>query len=137
MTRRPDQSCPVMSENAPVRWMWSTVAVALLVGGAASAGSPNRHGGRDTIGAGRPVACVIDAPPRRQCTFYPRNRDGSFVLESRADGGRLYYATRTGANTMRFELSEGGRASVDLGVFARSRDDRACWVRRDRRICAW
>ena len=93
-------------------------------------------GGRDTIGNGRAVDCLIDTPPRQRCTFYPRNADGSFVLESRANGGRLYYATRAAADAMRFEVSDGAR-STSLGTFTRSRDDRACWVRRDRRICAW
>ena len=107
------------------------IAVA-LTGGVASA----QHRRGDTIGDGRPVDCLFDAPPRVRCTFYPRNGDGSFVLEHRAGGGRLYYATRVGPNAMRFEVSD-GRRSTDIGVFARSRDDRACWVRRDRRICAW
>lgn len=89
---------------------------------------------RDTIGDGRPVDCLIDTPPRQRCTFYPRNGDGSFVIQTR--GGRDYYATRTGRDTMRFEVSDGSR-SVDIGAFTRSRDDRACWVRRDRRLCAW
>ena len=94
-----------------------------------------KRGGRDSIGNGRPVDCLFDTPPRQRCTFYPRNGDGSFVLE-RGDG-RLFYATRTGPDTMRFSISN-RRASVDAGGFTRSRDDRACWVRRpDRRICAW
>lgn len=93
-----------------------------------------KRGSGDTIGSGRAVDCLIDAPPRQRCTFYPRNGDGSFVLK-RADG-RLFYATRAGPDAMRFSLSD-RRRSIDLGGFVRSRDDRACWVRRDRRICAW
>lgn len=93
-----------------------------------------KRGARDTIGQGRPVDCLFDAPPRQRCTFYPRNGDGSFVLE-RADG-RLVYLTRTGAQAMRVSVSN-GRSSADVGTFTRSRDDRACWVRQDRRICAW
>ena len=94
-----------------------------------------KRGGGDTIGNGRPVACLFHTPPRERCTFYPRNGNGSFVLKR--GNGRLYYATRTGPDTMRFSVSD-GRDSVDVGGYARSRDDRACWVRRpDRRICAW
>lgn len=93
-----------------------------------------KRGSSDTIGNGRLVACLFDAPPRQRCTFYPRNGDGSFVLE-RADG-RLFYATRAGRDAMRFRIGS-ERSSADAGLFTRSRDDRACWVRRDRRICAW
>ena len=102
---------------------------------ASSAGAQlAKRAGHDTIGNARPVSCLFDAPPRQRCTFYPRNGDGSFVLE-RADG-RLFYATSAGADAMRFRIGS-ERLSADAGLFTRSRDDRACWVRRRHRICAW
>ena len=113
------------------------VCAALAAGAASGQSGLAKRGGRDTIGNGRPVDCLIDTSPRARCTFYPRNANGSFALESRARGGHLFYATRIGTDSMRFEDWDGGSTTINLGIFTRSRDDRACWVRRDHRICAW
>lgn len=101
---------------------------------ATSAGAQRHDASRDTIGRGRPATCLVDDPTRARCTFSPRNGDGSFMIDTAA--GR-YLFDHVGPDRMSVDYDNGARF-VRQGEFVRSRDDRACWVRRpDRRICAW
>ncbi|WP_425230477.1 hypothetical protein [Sphingomonas sp.] len=112
----------------------TALCIVSLSAGAASADAQKHDLDGGTMGRGRPASCLVDTPPRERCTFYPRNGDGSFAIQTSI--GR-YYANRAGPDAIQVDFDNGARM-VDQGVFTRSRDDRACWVRRpDRRICAW
>lgn len=117
------------------------VALSLIVG-PAQAQSRDPLGG--TIGGGRNVPCFLMGA-RQHCVFYPRNGNGSFALRSaslgspgvkRQDDVDTYHMTKVGPDRMRVALvTDEGNES--FGVYARSKDDSACWVRRNDRICAW
>nr|WP_314469132.1 hypothetical protein [uncultured Novosphingobium sp.] len=87
-----------------------------------------------TVSKGRPAQCVLDGDPRKVCTFYPRNGDGSFAIDVE---GRAYYADKTAPNRITVDYDNGARM-VPQGAFTRSPRDPACWVQgASRKICVY
>lgn len=87
-----------------------------------------------TIGQGRAAKCVLDAGARKDCTFYPRNRDGSFAIDVE---GKAYYAEKSSPRQITVDYDNGARM-VSQGVFTRSKRDSACWVQgAERKICVY
>ncbi|WP_454798685.1 hypothetical protein [Novosphingobium lindaniclasticum] len=87
-----------------------------------------------TISAGRPAKCVLDGDAPQVCTFYPRNRDGSFAIDV---AGLAYYADKVSPSEIIVDYDNGARM-VPQGSFTRSKRDPACWVQgSDRKICVY
>lgn len=87
-----------------------------------------------TISKGRAAQCVLDSDPRKVCTFYPRNGDGSFAIDV---DGRAYYADKTSPTRVVVDYDNGARM-VPQGAFTRSKRDPACWVQgSSRKICVY
>lgn len=72
-----------------------------------------------TISKGRAAQCVLDGGPRKVCTFYPRNGDGSFAIDV---DGRAFYADKTSPERVVVDYDNGARM-VPQGAFTRSKRD--------------
>lgn len=96
------------------------------------------------IGTGRRAKCIIDDDYGPiDCAFYPRNGDGSFVIQTTSG---VHWATKISPSKIdvwAIGKHSGRIRKLHMGVYERSRKEPACWYLPDstpsmpQRICVY